>query len=71
VCRMGAVSLTATPLAGVFGTRPALARWAPEALIDEMVTAVLAWLEHGEPDADEDFLVAATAGMRAMVDAWR
>ena len=69
--RLGAVQLAATPLAGTFATRPRLARWAPEAVIDEMVSAVLAWLEHGDPAADEEFLAAATAGLRAMVDAWR
>jgi AcrR family transcriptional regulator len=69
--RRGAVGLATTPLAGTFATRPALARWAPEAIIDVMVTTVLAWLEHGHPAADEEFLVTATAGLRAMVDAWR
>ena len=69
--RRGAVSLATTPLAGTFATRPALARWAPEAIIDEMVSAVLAWIEHGHPSADEEFLTTATAGLRAMVDAWR
>ena len=68
--RKGAVDLARTPLAGAFATRPALARWAPEAIIDEMVSAVLAWLEHGHPAADEEFLATATAGLRAMVDAW-
>jgi AcrR family transcriptional regulator len=69
--RSGAVGLATTPLAGAFATRPALARWAPEAIIDEMVSAVLAWLEHGHPAADEEFLATATAGLRAMVDSWR
>lgn len=69
--RLGAVTLATTPLAGTFAGRPALARWAPEAIIDEMVSAVLAWLEHGHPSADEEFLATATAGLRAMVDAWR
>lgn len=69
--RKGAVDLATAPLAGTFATRPALARWAPEAIIDEMVSAVLAWLEHGDPSEDEEFLATATAGMRAMVEAWR
>lgn len=69
--RKGAVDLARTPLAGAFATRPALARWAPEAIIDEMVSAVLAWLEHGHPSADEEFLTTATAGLRAMVGAWQ
>jgi AcrR family transcriptional regulator len=69
--REGAVGLATNPLAGAFATRPALARWAPEAIIDEMVSAVLAWLEHGDPASDEEFLTAATVGLRAMVDVWR
>jgi AcrR family transcriptional regulator len=69
--RQGAVDLARAPLAGTFATRPALARWAPEAIIDEMVSAVLAWLEHGHPSADEEFLATATAGLRAMVQAWQ
>jgi AcrR family transcriptional regulator len=69
--RKGAVDLATAPLAGTFATRPALARWAPEAIIDEMVSAVLVWLEHGHPSEDEEFLATATAGMRAMVEAWR
>ena len=69
--RAGVVGLAATPLGDTFAGRPALARWAPEAVIDEMVSAVLAWLEHGDPTADEAFLATATAGLRAMVAAWR
>jgi AcrR family transcriptional regulator len=69
--RKGAVGLATTSLAGALADRPALARWAPEAVIDEMVSAVLAWLEHGRPADDEQFVAAATAGLRAMVDAWR
>ena len=51
--------------------RGVLHRWAPEALIDSLVAQVLGWLEHGDPDADEEFLEAAARGLRAMVDAWR
>lgn len=65
------VELAGAPLAGRFANRPALERWAPEAIIDQMVSAVLAWLEHGDPEADEDFLATATVGLRAMVEAWR
>jgi AcrR family transcriptional regulator len=65
-----AVEVARAPLAGVFPDRPALARWAPEAVIDEMVSAVLAWLEHGSADDDEAFLDAATAGLRGMVERW-
>lgn len=69
--RRAAVDVATTPLAGLFAGRPALARWAPEAVIDQMVSAVLAWLDHGDPSADEEFLTVATAGLRATVAAWR
>ncbi|MEA3055447.1 MAG: hypothetical protein QOD30_879, partial [Actinomycetota bacterium] len=63
--RNHAVDVARTPLAGVFPDEPSLARWAPETVIDGMVATVLAWLEHGDPAADEAFLAAATAGLRA------
>jgi AcrR family transcriptional regulator len=64
--REKAVDVARTPLAGVLGDHPALARWAPEAVIDSMVSEVLAWLEHGDPAADEELLAVATAGLRAL-----
>jgi AcrR family transcriptional regulator len=66
-----AVDVARTPLAAVAGNRPALAGWAPEAFIDQMVSMVLVWLERGDPADDEAFLATATAGLRAMVEAWR
>src|SRR3954465_15495523 len=60
--RNHAVDVARTPPAGVFAGEPALARWAPETVIDGMVATVLSWLEHGDPAADEVFLAAATAG---------
>jgi AcrR family transcriptional regulator len=69
--REKAVDVARTPLARVFPGRSALGRWAAESFIDQMVSMVLAWLEHGEPGADEAFLVSGTAGLRAMVGAWQ
>jgi AcrR family transcriptional regulator len=68
--REKAVDVARTPLAGVAAARPELAAWAPQAVIDHMVSAVLAWLEHGDPSADPAFLAVATGGLRAMVEAW-
>jgi AcrR family transcriptional regulator len=65
-----AVDVARAPLAGVFADQPSLARWAPEAVIDEMVSAVLSWLEHGDPADDDAFLAVATAGLRGMVERW-
>jgi AcrR family transcriptional regulator len=69
--REQAVDVAKTPLAGAFPVSSALARWAPEAVIDEMVSDVLAWLDHGDPAEDAAFLRAATAGLRARVAAWQ
>jgi AcrR family transcriptional regulator len=64
-----AVDVARTPLAAVLGGRPTLADWAPHALIDQMVSMVLAWLDHGDPAADDEFLATAGVGLRAMVAA--
>ena len=63
--REKAVDVARTPLAAVIGGRPAIAAWAPESFIDQMVSIVLAWLDHGRPEDDDDFLATATAGLRA------
>jgi AcrR family transcriptional regulator len=68
--REKAVDVARTPLAAVMASRPALAAWVPEAFIDQMVSMVLAWLEHGRPDYDDQFLASGTSGLRAMVTAW-
>ena len=69
--REKAVDVARTPVAGVAASRPALAEWAPHAVIDQMVSMVLVWLDHGDPAADEELLRAGTAGLRAMVNAWQ
>ena len=68
--REKAVEVARTPLAAATAARPELAAWAPEMLIDLLVSAVLAWLEHGDAAADAQFLTVATAGIRSMVDSW-
>ncbi|HVM52848.1 MAG TPA: helix-turn-helix domain-containing protein [Acidimicrobiales bacterium] len=69
--RQRAVDVAAASLAASFATRPTLARWAPEALIDSLVVLVLGWLDHGDPADDDAFLESAARGMRAMVAAWQ
>jgi AcrR family transcriptional regulator len=65
-----AVEVARAPLASVLTARPELAAWAPQAFIDQMVSMVLAWLEHGRPEDDDELLTTGTAGLRAMVAAW-
>lgn len=48
----------------------ALRRWATATAIDHLVTAVLRWLELGEPIDDEQWIPVATAGLIATVTAW-
>lgn len=61
-----AVEVARAPLAGLLAAHPRLASWAPEAYIDVMVSMVLTWLEQGDPVADNEFLAAGSAGLRAM-----
>lgn len=68
--RTKAVDVARTPLAAALAARPSVAAWAPEAFIDQMVSMVLAWLEHGRTEDDDDFLATGTTGLRAMVAAW-
>jgi AcrR family transcriptional regulator len=43
--------------------------WAAHAIFDFLVDATIDWLEHGDPDDDEGFVVHATGMLRAMVGA--
>jgi AcrR family transcriptional regulator len=45
-------------------------RWATHAVVGALADAVLAWLDEGEPELDEKFVATATAGLRAMCEAW-
>jgi AcrR family transcriptional regulator len=44
--------------------------WAAHTLVDELVVAVLNWLEFGDPARDEEFVGLATAAARAGIQAW-
>ena len=50
--------------------QPDLHEWAAHTLVDELVVAVLNWLEFGDLARDEEFVGLATAGARAGVRAW-
>jgi AcrR family transcriptional regulator len=47
-----------------------LARWASEAFVGWLVEAVLAWLDHGDPARDDEFLDLCLRGGRALHAAW-
>jgi AcrR family transcriptional regulator len=53
---------------------PFLARdyneWAAQTLFDHVVDAVLNWLDHGDPERDEDFIALEATSLRATVAAW-
>jgi AcrR family transcriptional regulator len=49
---------------------PELLEWAAHTMVGFLVEAVLAWLEFGDPDRDEEFVDLATAAARAGVLAW-
>ncbi len=39
--------------------------WAAQTLYDNVVDAVLNWLDHGSPDRDDEFVVLTTESLRA------
>ena len=47
-----------------------LDRWAALSTIGFLVDAVFAWLEVGDPARDDEVIDRATAGLRALRDAW-
>ncbi len=55
-----------------FGARfdPGLRLWAVRTYVDHLVDAVLRWLDDGEPDDDDLFVMRATAGLDALRRAW-
>jgi AcrR family transcriptional regulator len=48
----------------------ALKEWAAHTMVGFLVEAVLAWLEFGQSDRDEEFVELATAAARAGLSAW-
>jgi len=60
----------ADELIGAMIADEALRRWATATAIDHLVTAVLRWLEIGDPDDDEQWIPVATAGLVASINAW-
>lgn len=56
-------------LEGVFDDT-ALTRWGPEAVVGMSVEAVLTWLEHGDPDRDDEMIEITSDGLLAMRRAW-
>jgi AcrR family transcriptional regulator len=44
--------------------------WATHAFVGVIVESVLAWLDHGTADRDEEFVDRATAGLRALYGVW-
>lgn len=48
----------------------ALHRWAAETVVAFLVTSTLNWLDHGEPERDEEFVALLTASLGALVSTW-
>jgi AcrR family transcriptional regulator len=49
---------------------PALRRWVVPAIIDHVVATTLAWLDHGDPAADDDFVRRHRNGVQGLIAAW-
>jgi AcrR family transcriptional regulator len=48
-----------------------LRRWATTLAVDYSVQAVLGWLDHGEPERDDEFERRVSAGLVALYETWR
>jgi AcrR family transcriptional regulator len=44
--------------------------WAAQTLFDHIVDAVLNWLDHGDPEHDDEFVRYEADGVRATIVAW-
>lgn len=44
--------------------------WAARAIVAWLIEAVLAWVEQGDPERDDEFLALMRDGVRALVGAW-
>jgi AcrR family transcriptional regulator len=49
---------------------PAFRRWATRTVVGYLDDSVLAWLEVGDPERDEEFVQRATDGLVAMFGSW-
>ena len=49
---------------------PTLLGWSAETIVAFLVEAVLAWLERGDPQRDEEFVALTAASMEALVRTW-
>jgi len=67
----GARSLqVADELIGEMIPDPALKAWAGQVIVEYLISGVLAWLDHGDPARDDEFIERATRGMFAMFLSW-
>jgi AcrR family transcriptional regulator len=53
-----------------FVADPTILGWAAETIVAFLVEAVLAWLERGDPQRDEEFVALTTASLEALVRTW-
>lgn len=49
---------------------PVVKTWAAETIVTYLSAGVLAWLDHGDPDRDEEFVKLATDGLAALYLTW-
>jgi AcrR family transcriptional regulator len=49
---------------------PTFRRWAATTLVAHVHDAICNWLDHGDPDRDDEFVDRLAAGLRALVTAW-
>jgi AcrR family transcriptional regulator len=60
----------ATPRIAALVDDPGIQAWAAETVVAFLISSVLNWLDTGDPDRDEDFLLVTTRSLKALVGAW-
>jgi len=60
----------ADSLIGAMIPDPSVKAWAGQVIVDYLVSGVLAWLELGDPERDDEFIDRATKGMFGMFLSW-
>jgi AcrR family transcriptional regulator len=49
---------------------PQMIQWCATAVAAHLLEGISAWLDHGDPTLDDDYVVLQVCGLRAMIDAW-
>ncbi|MCC7076612.1 MAG: TetR/AcrR family transcriptional regulator [Acidimicrobiia bacterium] len=60
----------AVPIIAGYVDDPGVQVWAAETVVTFLVFSVMHWLECGDPDRDDDFVLLCTRSLKALLGAW-